>query len=188
MPAPRPEALDFLLSRRSHPARSLRAPAPDPVALAPILTAAARSPDHGLLEPWRFLVLSRAALPRLAGIAVAQAEARGFDPEKVRLSLGNAPLIVGVVGTPKLSEKVPRIEQTLSAGAVCAALVNAALASGWGAVWLTGWIASDRSFLDALGLAADEFLAGLVHVGTPTVAPDERPRPDLAALTTWIDA
>ena len=37
------------------------------------LTAAARVPDHGKLEPWRFIVLDRAAMPRLAALAARAA-------------------------------------------------------------------------------------------------------------------
>ena len=66
MPSPNPAALDFLLTRRSRPAKTLGLPIPDRAALGPILTAAARSPDHGKLEPWRFIVLEKAALSRLA--------------------------------------------------------------------------------------------------------------------------
>ncbi|MEO0915333.1 MAG: nitroreductase, partial [Pseudomonadota bacterium] len=55
MPAPRPDVMAFLQTRRSRPAKTLAAPAPDRAALMPILTAAARVPDHGKLEPWRFV-------------------------------------------------------------------------------------------------------------------------------------
>ncbi len=66
MPTRNDAALDFLLTRRSRPAKTLTTPAPDKTALAPILTAAARSPDHGKLEPWRFVVIEGTALARLA--------------------------------------------------------------------------------------------------------------------------
>ena len=59
MPQPNQAALDFLLSRRSRPAKTLQAPAPDRAALDPILTAGLRSPDHGKLEPWRLIVLDQ---------------------------------------------------------------------------------------------------------------------------------
>ena len=36
--------MEFLLTRRSRPAKTLKAPAPDRAALRPILTAAARVP------------------------------------------------------------------------------------------------------------------------------------------------
>ena len=83
----------------------------------------------------------------------------------------------------------PGIEQTLSAGAVCAALLNAALASGWGASWISGWPSHDRPFVeDGLGLAPEEFVAGIIHIGTEATTPADRPRPDLGAITTWMRA
>lgn len=192
MPEKNPAALDFLLTRRSRPAKTLTTPAPDRAALLPILTAAARSPDHGKLEPWRFLVLERAALQRLAAAVPARGAALGLDPErieKMRRQFADADLAVAVVARPQATEKVPEIEQILSAGAVCLAMLNAALASGWGANWLTGWAIHDRNFVrKELGLADHEFVAGLIHIGTETSPPPDRPRPDLDAITTWVSA
>ncbi|MDJ0823623.1 MAG: nitroreductase [Paracoccaceae bacterium] len=190
MPAKNPQALDFLLSRRSRPAKTLRAPAPDRATLETLLTAAARSPDHGKLEPWRFVVLQGAALSRMAEAAAAHGAAAGFDPdttEKGRKQFADSPLCVAVIEAPKPSLKIPAIEQTYSAGAVCLALLNAALASGWGANWLSGWVAHDRGFVEsALGLDPQERVAGYLHIGTETSTPPERPRPDLVAITTWV--
>uniref|UniRef100_UPI0035679793 nitroreductase family protein n=1 Tax=Shimia sp. TaxID=1954381 RepID=UPI0035679793 len=62
MPDPNPEALDFLLTRRSRPAKTLTAPVPGRAALEPILRAALRSPDHGKLEPWRLMVIEAGAM------------------------------------------------------------------------------------------------------------------------------
>ncbi len=192
MPVPNPAALDFLLTRRSRPAKTLTTPVPDRAALTPLLTAAARTPDHGKLEPWRFLVLSKPALARLAGMVPARGAALGIDPDKITKAqdqFGNADLAVAVICSPKHSDKIPQIEQVYSAGAACLALVNAALATGWGANWLSGWASHDRIFItDGLGLAAHETIAGFVHIGTETNAPPERPRPDLDTITTWVDA
>ncbi|MDA0962656.1 MAG: nitroreductase, partial [Proteobacteria bacterium] len=96
-------------------------------------------------------------------------------------------LAVVVVESPKASEKIPVIEQTYSAGAVCLALVNAALAAGWGANWLTGWPSHDGAFCaGGFGLAPGERVAGIIHIGTETAAPPDRPRPDIDAITTWM--
>jgi len=96
---------------------------------------------------------------------------------------------VAVISSPKPSDKVPEIEQCYSAGAVCLGLLNAALASGWGANWLTGWACYDAEFrARGLGLAEGEGVAGFIVIGTETVTPPERPRPDLAAITTWMSA
>ncbi|MDJ1006810.1 MAG: nitroreductase [Paracoccaceae bacterium] len=192
MPDPNPAAFDFLKTRRSRPAKTLGLPVPDRAALADLLTVAARTPDHGKLEPWRFIVLEQAACERLALAVEARGAALGLEAEKIEKmarQFGTAHLAVAVVSAPKPSEKIPPIEQVLSAGAVCLALLNACLASGWGANWLSGWASHDATFLrDNLGLADGETIAGFIHIGTETVAPPERPRPDVAALTTWVDA
>jgi nitroreductase len=190
MPTPNPAALDFLMTRRSRPAKTLTTPVPDAQELLPLLTAAARTPDHGKLEPWRFIVLEKAALTRLAGLVPARAAVLGVDPDKIAKAsdqFGNADLAVAVVCSPRPSDKIPQIEQVYSAGAVCLALLNASLAAGWGATWLSGWASHDRTFItDGLGLARHETIAGFIHIGTETNAPPERPRPDLDAITTWV--
>jgi nitroreductase len=190
MPKPNPAALDFLLSRQSLPAKTFTTPVPTRVELEILLTAAARTPDHGKLEPWRFIVLERPAMARLADLAERRAREMGLDDEKIAKGRGQfdtGQLAVVVVASPKPSEKIPGIEQTLSAGAVCLALLNAATAAGWGANWLSGWVAYDRAFLtEGLGLGPQEFVAGIVHVGTPTLVPPDRPRPDIDRITTWV--
>lgn len=191
MPDARPDVLDFLLTRRSRPAKTLIAPIPDEAAVEVLLTAAARTPDHGKLEPWRFIVLQKPALDRLAKLTATRAAALALPAEKAEKAVAqfaNADLVIAVVAAPKPSEKVPEVEQILSSGAVCLSLLNAALASGWGANWLTGWMAFDREFLtQGLALSEPEFVAGFIHIGTEKTAPPERPRPDIAKITTWVN-
>jgi nitroreductase len=191
MPPANPAALDFLLTRRSRPAKTITTPVPDRATIETLLTAAARTPDHGKLEPWRFIVLGKPALTRLAAMILARGAALGIEPEKItkaETQYAQADLAVAVISSPKPSEKIPQIEQVYSAGAVCLALLNAALAAGWGANWLSGWASHDRDFIrEGLGLADHETVAGFIHLGTETNVPPERPRPDLRSITTWID-
>jgi nitroreductase len=190
MPTPNPAAFEFLTTRRSRPAKTLTSPVPTRDQLIPILEAAARTPDHGKLEPWRFIVLEKPALMRLAQLAADRGHAMGIEPDKRDKGVAqyaNADLAVAVVTSPKDSPKIPQIEQVYSAGAVCLALLNAALASGWGANWLSGWASHDRAFVtEGLGLDDHETIAGFLHLGTETSAPPERPRPNLDAITTWV--
>lgn len=189
MPAPRPEVMEFLLTRRSRPAKTLGAEGPGRDEVMRLLTAAARSPDHGKLEPWRFVVLTGAARERAATRAAERAAALGFDETtaaKTVSAFRQGAVIVAVIASPKPSDKIPVWEQHLSAGAVCLSLLNAALAGGWGANWLSGKMAYDAAFKrDILGCAEGEAVAGFIHIGAETVAPAERPRPDVAALTSW---
>lgn len=183
-----PGALEFLRHRRSHPPKLLSEPAPARAEVMNLLTLAARVPDHGKLEPWRFIVLERAALDRLKPALADAARAAGQDEAAVEkaVSAFDSPMIVAVVSSPVDHPKVPQWEQFLSAGAVCLSLVNAALAAGYGACWLSG-PATDPGFAPALGLAAHERVAGMVHLGHRTATPPERPRPDISAKTSFAD-
>ncbi|MBV7408037.1 nitroreductase [Maritimibacter sp. DP1N21-5] len=190
MPERNQAALDFLLTRRSRPAKTLTGPVPTRNELTEILTAAARTPDHGKLEPWRFIVLGASALVRLAEAVPVHGAALGIEPEKIEKStrqFADADLAVAVVFSPVESPKVPHVEQLLSAGAVCLSMLNAALAAGWGANWLSGWPSHDPEFVHAtLGLASHESIAGFIHIGTETSAPPDRPRPDIDLITAWM--
>lgn len=192
MPDANPAALAFLRNRRSRPAKTLTTPVPDRDTVMDLLTIASRTPDHGKLEPWRFIVVEGDAMPRLATLAQDRAEALGYDAEKTtkgRAQFDQGNLAVVVVEVQKPSEKIPPLEQTYAAGGVCLALLNAALAAGWGANWLSGWPSHDATFCkDAFRLAAHERIAGLIHIGTETSVPPDRPRPDVTGLTTWLSA
>jgi nitroreductase len=192
MPRPNPEALEFLLTRRSRPAKTLDKTAPDDTAIHTLLTAAARTPDHGKLEPFRFVVIRAGAQERLRTAVETLMKKAGEPVEKIDKQAGSfchGGLIIAVVASPKPSDKIPAWEQHLAVGGACLALLNAALAMGWGANWLTGWAAESRSFLETeLGLMASETLAGFIHIGGETLAPTDRPRPDIRALSSWIDA
>ncbi len=185
------DALTFLKTRRSTPAKTLQAPVPSRAEIEALLEIAARSPDHKKLEPWRFIVLSEAALKRLGPMAETRYDALGLPDEKrakVCSQFNDGLLAVAVVASPKPCDSIPEVEQTLSAGAVCLALLNGALASGWGANWLSGPMAFDSAFLsEGLNLAPQEFVAGFIHIATRKAKPPERPRPDVPSLTAWLE-
>ena len=183
------EALAFLLSRRSRPAKTLTGPAPSNEELNVILEAGTRVPDHGKLEPWRLKVLTKPTLDKIAIAASKYCKSINCD-EGVRAKavkqFEDGQLGVLVIEVQRPSEKIPEIEQTYSAGAVCLSLVNAGLAAGWGANWLTGWLSHDKKFVsETFGLQTNERVAGIIYFGTETVTPSERPRPDLKEIVTW---
>jgi nitroreductase len=184
-----PDAIELLKTRRSVKPREMTGPGPSPAELDTILTIGARVPDHGKLAPWRFIVFEGDGRRR-AGEVIAsvfakknsQATEAELAVEKKRLT--DAPLVIGIVSITKPHPKVPAYEQELSAGASAMNIVTAATALGYGAAWLTGWFCFDRDVLDGFGLKADEKLAGLIHIGTPTRPNEDRPRPALADIVT----
>lgn len=187
----RPEALEFLLTRRSRPAKTLGASAPSRAETETLLLAACRTPDHGRMEPWRFIVMTDPARRKeLAAEAARHLAEIGHDPAKIDKDSGaflHGGMMVAVISAPVESDRIPRWEQEFAAAGVCLSLLNAALASGWGANWVTGPLARDAEFLrTALGCEPGETVAGFVHIGDERVVPSERGRPDIAAITSWI--
>ena len=188
------DLLAYLLTRRSHPAISLSAPAPEGETLTRILEAASRVPDHGKLVPWRFLLIRGAARDALGGKLLSLLDARGETLDTARRQqeetrFSRAPLVVAVISRACVHPKIPEWEQQMSVGACCMNLVHAAHASGYVAQWLTEWMAFDEDVADMLGLAEGERIAGFIHIGTPTETPSERARPDLDAIVSdWTGA
>jgi nitroreductase len=187
-PVPSPDMLDRLATRRSAPAQALATPGPEAGQITDLLTLAARTPDHGKLFPWRFVVLgpvTRAGLAeRLADLAAQKAL-----PGKATAALAKltaAPVTVLVVSTAAPGSK-PVWEQELSAGAVCMNLEHAANAMGFSSSWITDWYSYDPDALALFGVREDEKVAGFIHIGTAAEPALERVRPDLSALTTWLD-
>ena len=143
-----------------------------------------------MLVPWRFIVIEKGAMARLADLTEATGQRLGKSPEDItkgRSQFDLGQLAVVVVEVQRETEKFPPVEMTYSAGAVCLSLLNAALAAGWGANWLSGWASHDAGFRkEAFGLEDNERIAGIVHIATEGPRPPERPRPDLAAITSYI--
>lgn len=182
-----PPTAAFLASRRSASALSLAAPAPFDDEVLALLTIAARVPDHGKLAPWRFVLFAGEAKARfVAGLeAIAARRPDGGKLHAKLAKLRTPPLTIAVISR-YIQGDIPEWEQRLSAGAVCMNLVTAAQAMGYGANWITDWYAYDAEALALLGIAEGERVAGYVHVGTPSEAPLERVRPDVASLTrSW---
>lgn len=185
VPAASNAALALLAGRRSSSAATLAAPGPDRPTLFALLQLAARTPDHGKLAPWRFVVLEGADkqefVARLQVLAARQANAT--KAQSALAKIANPPLTVAVI-SKAVASKIPLWEQQLSAGAVCMNLLLAAHAAGFGANWITDWYAYDEDARALLGVQADEQVAGYIHIGTQTEVPKERPRPVMADIVS----
>ncbi len=179
----RTSPLSLLATRRSGKPRDLIAPAPDDAQMTRILQTAARTPDHGKLAPWRFVVVAGDQRDALAALIVdayraERPEAKPVEIEAFEQFAHQAPALVVVLSSPRTDSHIPLWEQELSAGAACMNLLHAVHASGFAGGWLTGWAAYSDVVRDAFG-AAPERIAGFVFIGTPSRTLDERPRPEM---------
>ena len=176
-------ALELLLQRRSH--GRLAHPAPTPEALDNLLAAAVNVPDHGRLQPWRFILVQDEGLTRLGAILAAAESRRGGAAdqiERARTLPQRAPLIIIVVASPKAHDKVPAWEQEASAVCAAHAIQMAAYAQGYGAIWRSGYFAEDRGVTAELGIGERESLVGFLYIGTPTDEAAPAPRIDVSTL------
>jgi nitroreductase len=176
------ETLKLLALRRSSKLMQLAAPGPSADELDALILLASRVPDHGKMGPWRFVVIDGEARAR-AGAALEGVirNDEGVDDARrafVRDWFMRAPACVMVVSSPRPNPKVPEWEQQLSAGAVCFNLLLASHALGYAGCWLTEWPTYDERARAALGLAADERIAGFVYLGTSKQPTTERVRAD----------
>lgn len=186
-PAPSPELLTRLAVRRSAPAQGLTAPGPDAGQIADILRLGARSPDHGKLTPWRFVVMGPQSRVEIAERLAAMAVAKSLPAKAtaVLAKLVASPTCILVVSTAAPGPK-PVWEQELSAGAVCMNLEHAASGFGFASSWITDWYSYDADAAALFGVRDGERIAGFIHIGTAVEPLLERDRPDVAALSTHL--
>lgn len=186
-PVPSEEMQRRLSTRRSAPAQALTSPGPTPDELDAILTLGARSPDHGKLTPWRFVVLGPKSRADIAEQLAAMAMAMNLPPKAnaVLAKLTAAPVSVLVISTAAPGPK-PVWEQQLSAGAVCMNLEHAASAFGFYSSWITDWYSYDSEAAALFGVKDGETIAGFIHIGALNEPVLERERPDTSKLTTTL--
>lgn len=183
--------LSLLATRRSGRPREMIAPGPDAAQLDAILAIAARTPDHGKINPWRFVIVPNSARGALATLITSAYLAE--RPDAARLEIDaleafatQAPTLVVVLSSPNPERKIPIWEQELSVGAACMNLLHAAHAHGFVGGWLTGWAAYSEVVRDAFG-AAPERIAGFIFIGSPARDLEERPRPDPGSVVSfWV--
>ncbi len=182
--------LSLLATRRSGKPRDLVAPGPDSDQLHAMIEIAARTPDHGKLAPWRFVIVPSEKRGRLSEVITTaylaeRPQAARLEIEALQQFAHQAPALVVVLSSPRTESYIPLWEQELSAGAACMNLLHAAHAMGFAAGWLTGWSAYSDAVRDAFG-AAPERIVGFVFIGSPAKQLEERPRPDLGKIiSVW---
>jgi len=177
-------ALDNLNSRSSIPAKLLSEPAPNNEQLKSILQSAMSVPDHGGLQPFRFMTIQGDAREQLAQVfeqAIRQRDPNAGEAyfKKQYQKPLRSPLIIVVVCRLSDNPKIPKIEQQLSAGCAAQNIILACHALDFGACWLTGDNAYDDSVKEALGLEFNEQITGFIYVGS---------KPDDVGVVTRADA
>jgi nitroreductase len=179
------DGLQLLQNRVSIP--RLIAPAPGSADLLEIFKAAARAPDHGKLQPWRFLVIEGEGLEHLSAVFLdaLMKSTPHVSPsivEKTKNMPFRGPMIIVAIAKCQDHPKVPKQEQIIACGAATQNMLNALFALNYGAVWRTGELAYNEHVKQALGLQGLEEIIGFIYVGTPAKDIPVAPEVDVEAI------
>ncbi len=185
----RSSPLSLLRTRRSAKPRILVGPGPTGHELDEILTIAARTPDHGKLTPWRFVIIAdeqRDAFGAVLRQALSEedecATIAHHNKEDEFAHYGGT--LIVLVSAPDQGHKIPVWEQELSCGAAGMNLMLGAQALGYDVGWVTGWRAYSPRVTAAL-CQPGERIAGFVFIGHSAVELEERPRPEPGDVVRW---
>lgn len=182
----RSSLLSLLETRRSGKPRDMVGPGPSSEELERILTIAARTPDHGKLTPWRFLIVGenqRDALAEVLHDALLK-QNPGANPAQIQKEQDFAHYpgqLIVLLSSLVADHKIPIWEQELSVGAAGMNLLLGAHALGYVGGWVTGW----RTYSDEVEAAlceAGERIAGFIFIGHPGREFEDRPRPELGEV------
>jgi nitroreductase len=149
----------------------VRAPGPDQFTLEQIIKAGLRTADHGLLRPWRFILIRENSLEKLADLFAEASLADTPDLsageiDSIRNKALRAPLVLVGIACPRQHPKIPVTEQHLSTAGALQNMLTAAHALNVGAIWRTGPMAEHPVVRKGLGLTDTETIIGYLYMGT----------------------
>lgn len=187
-----PDFQSALAARRNYTLRRLLAPGPDAGELAALVEAAAHAPDHGLLRPWRFILVPPERRADLGEVFVEALLRR--DPacdEEARATARDkafrAPcLLVAVLADARDVPAIPRGEKLVSLGCAIQNMLVAAQLMGYGGGLASGAAMDAPGMRGLLRLAPHEQAICFVGLGTPSAPKPPRPRPDAAQFLSSL--
>lgn len=192
--SPASDLMALVLSRQNTSPRRLETPAPNAVQIEQIFSAAAAAPDHGLLNPWRFICIGQDQRPELAKAFVLALLERdpGATQEQMEAAsdkASRAPFLVLAVFRPDVSPTGIRpIEQTISLGCAIQNVLLAAHALGFGSGLTSGQAMTSVALRGLFGLAPTDEAACFVAIGTVGKSKPMRARPLVHSFVSQLKA
>lgn len=183
---------ELIASRQNVSAKRLVEPGPCPNQLAQIFRAAAAAPDHGLLTPWRFVVVPAHCRARLAEVFALALIDR--DPsatlaqiEAARDKAYRAPLLMLAVARLGPCESgIPVLERMVAVGACIQNILLSAYSLGYGSGLTSGQAMQSQRMATLFALSAGEEAVCFVNIGTVSKGKMPRLRPDASTFVTSL--
>jgi nitroreductase len=186
-------AQSLIGSRQNVSPKRLVEPGPTAEQLHDLLSLAAAAPDHGILTPWRFIIVPADQRHRMAEVFALALIDR--DPgatleqiESAREKAHRAPLLmVAIACLGSREPDTPPLERMVSMGAAIQNLLLGAHAMGFGAGLTSGQAMASMRLSELCGLAAGEMPVCCVNIGTVSKRkPGTRVRPLPSAFVSEL--
>lgn len=187
-------AQTLITSRRNVSPRRLVEPGPAAAQLESLLALAAAAPDHGLLTPWRFVLVpptKRALLAEVFALALIDRDpgATLEQIESAREKAHRAPvLLVAIACLGPREPNIPALERMVSMGAAVQNLLLGAHAMGYGSGLTSGQAMASPRMRRLLSLREGEEAVCCVNLGTVDKAKPGRVRPAPSSFASTLSA
>jgi len=185
-------ALTLIHSRQHVSPKRLGDPGPDAKQIETILSAAGAAPDHGVITPWRLVIVPSERRQHLAEAfagALVERDAAATEAQKqeAREKAFRGPFLVLVIGRldTALGPAHPQ-ERLISAGCAVQNMLLSAHAMGFGAGLTSGQALYSEPIRRLFGLADEERPLCFFTVGTVTKRKSQRARPVAADYTSTL--
>lgn len=177
-------AHDLITSRQNISPKRLVEPGPNRSELEQIFQAAAAAPDHGLLCPWRFVIVPehrRTDLGEVFALALIDRDP-GATLEQIEAArekaLRGPLLILAVARLGNAEPNIPVLERMVTVGAAIQNTLLQAHDLGYGGSLTSGQAMTSQRLRTLFDLAAGEEAVCFINIGTVDKRKSPRLRPD----------
>lgn len=182
----------LITSRQNISPKRLVEPGPDVAQLQQILRSAASAPDHGLVRPWRFVIVppeKRALLAEVFALALLDRDpgATLEQIETAREKAHKAPVLMLVVARLGACEPpIPSLERMVSVGAAVQNMLLMANGLGFGSSLTSGQATQSTRMRKLFGLIEGEEAVCFVNIGTAGKRKPQRLHPEVSSFVSML--
>ena len=182
----------WITSRQNISPKRLEAPGPNGSQLHQIFRSAASAPDHGLVRPWRFVIVppdKRALLAEVFALALVDRDpgATLEQIETAREKAHRAPLLMLVVARLGTCEPpIPGLERMVSVGAAVQNMLLMAHGQGFGSSLTSGQAMQSPRMRQLFGLDAGDEAVCFLNIGTVSKRKTQRLHPEVHSFVSTL--
>ncbi len=182
----------LITSRQNISPKRLAEPGPSVSQLDQIFRSAASAPDHGLVRPWRFVIVpqdKRALLAEVFALALVDRDpgATLEQIETAREKAHRAPVLMLVVARLGACEPpIPALERMVSVGAAVQNMLLMAHGQGFGSSLTSGQAMQSPRMRQLFGLEAGEEAVCFLNIGTVSKRKTQRLHPDASNFVSSL--